>query len=379
MELNNYKLMKIPFVSKKKSFEILGVGPTSKYSFSGFAYYLVDTNNWCIVWERAIFTEAEYRKTDSAMLVTDHYKAYYGNVDFDREEVLGFSDIKGQVAIANQEQIDLINEFSLHHTKTVLKLEGVITGSNPTGSDSTISASPIHIDPRSELDYVRFINAIKRIRCIDKTFDKALKEVLHNVSDIERVFTNQITIDDLMVRNETFGKWMKIFNSDIDEFMEEDSGLMEYINEINQKEIRNSIQHLISMYDHNLIEETKLITKLRREFRVALLKEAIENGYTEYTGDNELSIYDTEAAHILGVSEIKQNDLDLEWIADPNNGLLLSPKLHTILDKHKIFLNEDGTFISNSDEYENISNYKIHDDILNNERREFIKLRNKYL
>ncbi len=378
MEFNNYRLLKIPFASKKKSFEILGVGKKSKYSFSGDAYYLIDTNDWCVVWERAILKETEYRPTDDAMLITSHYESYYIKKNIDRKELLGWSDENYEVRKADNEQISKINNYSLHHSRTVLTIEGVISGSNPTGSDSKIANSPIIIDPNENSDYIRFVNAIKRIRCIDKKFEFALKEVLHEVSDIEKVFPNEITLEDLMNRNETFGKWMKIFNSDIQEFMEEDSGVMEYINEINQRDIRDSIEHIISMYEHKLIEESKLVEKLRREFRVALIKEAIENGYNEYAGDEELSIYDTEAAHILGVSEIRKNKLDISWIADPNNGLLLSPKLHTILDKHKIKLNEDGTFTPNSEEYSNDFEYRIEEKILNNERKKFIKLRNEF-
>lgn len=379
MDFENYKLLKIPFCSKKKSFEILGVGKKSKYSFSGIAYYLIDLRSYCVVWERAVIKETEYRPTDNPMLITSHYNTYYLTKGIDRESIFPFSNTEYDLKIADQIIIDRINQYSLDHTKTVLSIEGVISGSNPTGSDSKIVNSPICIDPRFDNEYIRFVNAIKRIRCHDKLLNQALKEVLNEVSDIEKIFNKEITISELINSNLMFGKWMKIINSDIDELTDSDSDILEYVDQLNQKEIRDSVWHVISMYEKNLLDKDKLISKLRKEFRVSLIREAIENGYSEYAGDSELDILDTEAAHILGVSEIKNNNLDLEWIANPNNGLLLSPKLHTILDKNKVHLDESGLFTPVDDKYEGkLKKYKLNDEILNEERIKFINLRNKY-
>lgn len=377
---NKYRLLKVPFVSKKKIEEILATGKKGgKYSFSGNAYYVIDTTNYCIVWERAILTETEYRPTDSDMLVTSHYENYYINKNIDRNDIMGWCDESYEVKVADDEILRKINDYVLMNTSTVLSIEGVISGSNPTGSDSTISNSPILIDPRLEVDYYRFVNAIKRIRCHDKTINNVFKEYLNVVDDIENIFWNQITLEELIEKNDLFGKWMKVFNSDIAPITDDQEEMLEYLNSIKNNDIQNSVAHAIAMFENKMIEENKLITKLRREFRISLLKEAIENHFTEYTGNETLSIYDTEAAHILGVSEIKKFKLDFNWIANPNNGLLISPELHTILDKKKVLLKEDGTFEGIDSDYKDKVNNKIKEVVLNEERKEFIKLRNEYL
>ncbi len=380
MELNNYRLLKIPFVSKKKLAEIFGRSKgNNKYSFSGFAYYLIDSEKNCIVWERAFFKEAEYRPTDSDMLVTDHYNKLYIEKNISREDILGFSEQTKIVKKATNVDLDKINNHILKNVNTVLNAEGVLSGSNPTGSDSKIKNSPLVIDPRVETDYVRFQNAIKRVRCKDRALENALKSVLHEVKDIEKIFTKTITIEEFCSLNETFGKWMKIQNSDILNLSDAEDSIKEYLNEVDQTYLKESVEHAMSMFRHNLIQEDKLISKLRREFRIALLKEATENGYGEYTGLNDISVFDSEAAHILGVKEIKENNLDYKWIANPNNGLMLNPNTHTILDKKKITLTAEGTFIAVSKDYEGKELPSLEEELLNEERIMFINKRNEFL
>lgn len=381
MELNNYRLLKVPFVSKKKSFEILGVGSRRpKYSFSGNAYYLVETKNWTVVWERAILNEAEFRVTDRAMEKTRYYKQLFEKKNIDRKEMMGWTKSKTTViSKANKIQLERINEYSLNNIKTVLNIEGLITGSNPSGADYKKTNSPILIDPRLGSDYIRFVNAIKQIRNRNKEFERIFKEVFKKVSDIEKVFKNNISINQLASKNEQFRKWMKIYNFDVQEFKAEDKELLLYMEKVKISDIRRDVNHLISMNKIGLLDSKKLEKKLRKEFRLALINEAIEKGYSEYTGNKELSIHDTEASHIIDVSIIKKNNLNYSLIADPDNGLLLSPTLHSILDKNKIKLNENGTLTPISDEYSEMKNIKISDEIMNNRRRRFAKERNRYL
>ncbi len=377
MELNNYRLLKIPFASKKKIDELFGNKIKNKYSFSGVAYYLVDTEKYCIVWERAILNEFEYRPTDGAMETTSYYESILKK-EIDRTDWLGYSETNFKVEVANQEQINWANKISLKKIKTVLNIEGLLSGSNPTGSDAEFKKSPILIDPRYETEYIYFVNAIKRIRCHDKVLNNVLVNLLNEVKDIEEHFNDEITINELAEKNSMFRKWIKIVNSDLNDNNIDDEDIKAYVENVSNNEIKDSVYHIIAMSKLKYIEEAKAIEKLRREFRLSLLKEATENNYSEYSGKRDLAIKDTEAAHILGVSEIKKYNLDLEWIANPNNGLLLSPELHTILDKNKIFLNENGEFLPNSDEYSDFQ-AKLLKEILNGERIEFIKRRNEYL
>ncbi len=377
--MKGYKLLKIPFVSKKKRALTLGLKTNgAKYSYKGYAYYIIDDKSKCIVWERAILVESEYRPTDPSMLKTDYYNSYFIKKNIDRGKILGWSEVDKTIQLMTDEQISAINDLSLKHLNTVLSLEGILSGSNPSGAEKNIQSAPIIIDPESDIDYVRFVNAIKKIRCHDKSLNSVFKTHLKHISDIEKFFTEKITIDELINENVTFGKWIKIINSDLSSVQNDDE-IQEYLNMVKKSDVKNSIENIIAMNKYNLINEKKTIEKLRREFRVSLLKEAIENHYAEYTGKSDISIFDAEAAHILGVKEIRENDLDLKWIANPNNGLLLNPTLHTILDKNKMYLNEKGEFISLDESYGEGKYSELINDVMNNERVNFIKLRNKYL
>lgn len=378
MKLDNFKLMKIPFVSKKKMASILGASPgLNKYSYSGIAYYLVDSENNCIVWERAILKEFEYRPTDEDMLVTSHYKNYYERFGLNRRNIFGWSEKNKIIKEANKSIIQKVNDYSLNYTTTILAIEGVITGSNPTGSDKIIKKSPILFDPRVKTEYIRFINAIKKVRCHNNTLEKIFKENLKTVKDIEKIFTKTIEFNEFISKSNKFRKWIKIYNSDFSEVENNESDIIEYLQALDNNSLKTSIDQSILMFEKKLIDQNKLETKLRSEFRASLLKEAMDNNYSEFTGDENISIFDAEAAHILGVKEIKKHDLNIKWIADPNNGLLLRPDTHRILDKRKIHLNENGLFESKVNEYKNI-NLSIIEKILNEERVNFIKLRNKY-
>lgn len=376
---SKYKLLKIPFVSKKKLKEILNLKKgKSKYSYSGNAYYLVDTCNYYVVWEKAILNDFEYRPTDPDMLKSDYYKKKFISKNLDRVVLLGESNESYQVRKAESEKvIKKINDFIFKNTNTVLSAIEVVTGSNATGADSKIKKSPILIDPRVESNYQRFTNAIKRIRSHNKILSNILLDKLNSSDDIEKLFPNQISIEELMINNSMFRKWMEIYNSDIENKGHDQSDIAAYIKEITFSEINNAIDLQMALFENKMIEEEKLIAKLRREFRVALLKEAVENGYEEYSGEDKISIYDAEAAHILEVTDIKNDNLDLRWIADINNGLLLESTLHKIWDKKKFKLNEDGEFEGREDKYKNW-NRKVQQEILNNKRVKFIKKRNEY-
>ena len=97
MSNNDHYLLKIPFVSKRRYKEMLGLKLNGcKYSFEGYAYYIIN-NKYEIIWEKGEFTSIEtYRPNDEDMLKTDFFKNTLKK-NIDREKLFGYSDRKSVV------------------------------------------------------------------------------------------------------------------------------------------------------------------------------------------------------------------------------------------------------------------------------------------
>ncbi len=171
MNLENLLLVEIPFISKKRKKEMLGQPLRgNKYSYEGLAYYLVDpSKDYGIVWQRAKFISFEYKSMNEKFKKnpTAAYKILEGK-GFDREAI--FPTNKDEVVKANRDQIDQVNEFIFRKIKTVLDSEGVITGSNPTGSKGNYANSPFLLNyDHGDNDYFGykqfkiFVNSLKEI------------------------------------------------------------------------------------------------------------------------------------------------------------------------------------------------------------------------
>ncbi len=376
MELNNYKLLEIPFVSKKKYAEILGLKSKSKYSFEGVAYYLIDiTNGYNIAWERAELLESEYRPTDKKM---EKPTDYYTNIlkkGFDRKNILNGKE--GEISTANSDQLMKINTFSFNKLNTVLNIEGIVSGSNPSGAEKTKTASPILIKPeKNNNDYIRFVNAFKQIRKHNKIINNWLLMTFCKFQEIKDTFS-RISLSDLISNNKKLKNWIRIINDDINDADEDD--VVAYINDVTNQYTKENLEYTLALYEKNLIEKDKAISKLRRQFRINLISEANSNNYPEYLGNDMINFTDAEAAHIIDVNIIKkeENGYELSLIADPNNGLLLEPSMHKLFDDRKLTFDKDGNLLALNDEYKKWENKKLINGVWNNRRSSYMSERNK--
>ncbi|MCK5867695.1 MAG: HNH endonuclease [Mycoplasmataceae bacterium] len=370
----SYKLLVIPFVSKKRAGEISKIKCKAKYSFEGNAYYIIN-EEFKVVWQRAELSSFEYRPTDKEMMKpTNHYEKITKK-GFDRERIFPLTEHK--IVRANKEQIEEVNNFVLKNIETVLGVEGLISGSNSSGADKKMKSSPIVFDPRKETDFIRFTNAIKRIRIKDKAINEYIQNNITSFSDIKKHFPDMISIRELQENNELFGEWFKIINFVVEKNNKNDKTYP--FTEIAQSDIEHDVEYEISLYREKLLDKSKLVTKLRSKFRTSLLKYADDEKLVEFTGDENILINDTEACHIVDVKLILKHNFDLRMIADPNNGLLLSPNTHTIFDKNKITFNANGDIVIIDVGYNHLNKKTITPSVLTNKRVQNLRIREELL
>lgn len=181
----------------------------------------------------------------------------------------------------------------------------------------------------------------------------------------------------------------------------QDSGLMEYFNKYLDGEIVDEwIETLsgikvVSIYrDELTIDILRKVDKKRSEISETIRKDR------KYLMDSDLIDINVpfntlDAAHILGVSEIKQEALIeasrqypdstkinslLDKIDDLNNVLLIPHNYHFLLDKGYLIINEVGEFIKTSTNLDVYSEFGIKDKVkiknkyMTNERLEYIKI-----
>ncbi len=403
MNLENLLLLKIPFVSKKRKKEMLGqpLG-RNKYSYEGFAYYLVDpSKDYGIVWQRAKFISFEYKSMNEKLKKnpTIAYKRLQKK-GFDRESIFPIN--KDEVIKANKNQIDQVNKFIFREIKTALGSEGVITGSNPTGSNGIYANSPFLLNyDDGDNDYLGykqfkiFINSIKKIYKKNKEIENIIL-TFENIDNVIEYFRDKkITLKELMRKNIVFSKniilrnnleenYQNIWKDDVFKDVVINNGhINKFIKDekIKEEHIKKETNKIIIRMNKEEISKDEAIVNLRALFRKGLLKKFKKKEYRDLVlGDLPIKIEDAEAAHIISIKEIKERNLDYSLIADKNNGLLLSPTIHSIFDKNKISFDKNGIIIIIDKNYsDNIDINKINLNrwIMNKERINNFKIRNK--
>lgn len=386
--LDNFRLLVIPFVSVKKYNEIINFGKTeAKYSYEGQIFYLINKKGE-VVYDATKFISFEYRPFDDSMLhskkkkklgkdePTDCYLDLL-NQGFDRKSV--FPTSKNNVVLANSDQITNVNSFIFRKMDTALNAEKVITGSNPTGSESEFKKSPFLIKPnihsKENNKYIYFINAIKRIRIRDSNIRKEIRNKFSSLDQLKSYF-KIISINQLLEENNIFKNSLELVNNIYSEKNTKEE--LSYIEDLKKENhnFDNEVKKLILEFNEKLITSKTLIRKLRNIFRQRLLLEAKEKGFKEFCNDKNIELYDTQASHIISVSKIKNSkNPNYYLISDKDNGLLLSPNHHSLFDKNRITFNKNGNLIILDENYDRLK-LELDTKVLNGERSKNLEERN---
>lgn len=144
-------------------------------------------------------------------------------------------------------------------------------------------------------------------------------------------------------------------------------------NDVIIKKIIDSDQTTTKQVSIKEIEEDKRVKSLRRVFinsidkQLELMCDVLEEKLSTFIVGNNFER--PERAHIIPVSHLYQNDR-WEDIANHNNGIILDPNTHTLLDAGLLTFNDDFHLIY-TDTKKVYS--KINSIFLNAERKQFIK------
>lgn len=366
--MNNYlkdlRLLKIPFQSKSFLYELMDRKKyrKGKWKYEGIGYYLIDKENNVVFERPQLISASRYRMNDEKMKLTFFWKKW-GEI---RSEILDDCIDSESKSSMTEKQIEDINKVSIKKFKTILTLNQFVKGSNTTGAESNPKASEILISfsKDNEFSGYRFVNAIKKISC--KKNYGFLNNLINTFDDFKKF--KEIEFVDFLESNKIFKTNFNFIND-----LLFDINYEQYKN----SEIKNSREIILMQYLNNLITKDKMIERLRRVFRTSLLFNEIKNN----PKINKTKILDLEAAHIFNVEWITKlnDDSKYLWIADGNNGLLLEPTIHRLLDKNRFTYNLDGSIKILSEAYLDKKIKSINKNLIVKERVFFLKKRNRKL
>jgi hypothetical protein len=379
-----YTIVKVPFSSK----EILGTPRKPKYLIKGDAYYIFEKQNNAYVNVRQlakIYDEFTYRPNDPAMKKPT---SFYSNNSKDRKDIFSHSKISKEVKKASKDETNKLNKYILDNATTLKNINGMITGSNTSGCETNHNVCPFRIYDKKnpKYNYLRFENAFnnfKKSRVLS-TSPKFTFEELENKS---------ITIKEFIKLFPPFAKELYFYNSDVisPEELGADDNIKEIFNiavdklpKLNDKvQYYKDVSHeIVKRYSERThFEETpklkKCIQKLRSNFKNGLKLEALKNNMKEDYINEGIPIDVCEGAHLVAVADIKKEmkESELLMISNPNNGILVSPTAHTYMDKGYLSFDQNNGEPIFKRKTLNIGRLKKI--ILNDERKSFLKLRNK--
>ncbi len=408
---DNYFLMKIPFVSKKYlNLKLFEEDNRNKYSYKGIAYYLVNKKTNKINYELAHFDEFEYKPYDETMLISkeklkkgiEEPSDCYIKLEkqgLDRKQILFKRPKEEGISTADEEQINFVNNFIFRNINTILDSEKIITSSNPTGSESDFTKTPIYIDFISKEEYKEnykykiFINALKRAKKKDGNLYNYLRSRFCRSVDIVRELESnafeEITLEEFAMKNDSVYNLLSIMNDtekinpETNQYIKFKENFKEIFSTFIDKATHSYIDAQADMcvveYNKNYISWEQFEVKMRGLFRKSLTLEAKNNNLKDSVGSENILLDDTSACHIINVKDIKKakKPENYKLIADKDNGLLLGEEIHRIFDKNRITFDEDGNIITNIPEYKYLSSKKIDKKILNKKRIKLIQERNE--
>lgn len=396
IDYSSYYYVEIPFISKKILFES-NSKKNHKYGFSGTAYYIFNKND-CL--KQQVFKlnkNFDFRPNDKAMM--------YGGEDqkgtkfwkTNKEERIKIFPISKENKIVynslqKKEFENLnnkINKLTFTKLNTIISLEGFLSGSNTSGAESRLGATPFYINLNSEYNSLRFTNFFNRLLC-----NKRLKErIITKYSDLG--YIKKISLSELLLKKDfkdIFYKYnidivepdkfnvLDIWNEDISEKSNVEK-IKPIITSSEEILIRN---YAISISSGNLnnseIEklEKDLVIKLKKNQKDKLIFELKQNNQNSHLIGNNLSIKSQYISYISPIKDSKNKINNFRKIADANNGIIIDKDTHLLFDKQTI------TFNANTGKISYLSNIKcdeknINPIFLSRERKKYLSVRNEML
>lgn len=394
---NKLKAFKINFASKGFFKEKI-----NENKILGEAYYILN-NDYKIVKQFIQIKNANFRPTDAEMLKTFFYKRSnikkIRNVLEDIQKGYGYEpkDISKKQKIRlelKKNEVDYINKFLLEQFKIKSSID-IFTGSNSSGAESVATNSDIFAyENKNDLiqDGCNFTNPFNRneLYSKDKNVEiKSLDEI--ELISIEEYFKKAPSAKEIF-KEYNYSKYY-IFNDFADSIKSElntDLILDKIEKEFNlnsskeKKSIEYFIKQIYSKIDECFMfkKDKKTLAKNLRDYQKVLINYEKRELLKKYDSQsfqyfnnfiNNDNYPNCEHAHIISVEKILNEEDPLKWfqIADNNNCLLLSPNIHEAFDRKQIYFDESGNCFKKDNE--NISDISIKNEVLNNERKKYLK------
>ena len=372
-------VLKIPFESKKAFFP----KKNSKYFYKGDVYYLLDKKGYVLRDFMIVDEELlEYRPNDNAMMIGEGGKGtvFWKQKEDQRLKIFPKSPINFEVKTASIDEIKKLNDYSFEHTNTALTLEGMISGSNTSGSDSRIDATPI-ISTDAVFYGMRFVNAFKKLRKVKHNKNANIKYPI-KIGEFNTLV--KLSLSEYLEHFKFAKREFYRYNPESYNIIYKDSDDITqnlYFLEFKKNDLNKELQSykdmattIIEKYNSDIIKRELAINRLRGILRGLLLVEKHQKQKDPVIGREEKDS-NLDAAHLYDVRWIKSaSDSELWRIADINNGLLLPKDLHWKFDKDKEFnLDSSFEFIENNKK----TNIKIDPSYITEDRKYYINLRNK--
>ena len=380
--MNFEYILEIPFESRGEFYRKSG----SKYRYKGSAYYLLNKEGQVLRDFVQLNNElVEIRPNDNDMMIgrsgsgTGYWKQEL--VQNIRKEFFPSSPINKQVVSANIDLIKKINKYALNTHNTSLNMEGLLSGSNSSGADARIGATPF-ITTDVEFYGFRFVNAFKNIRVNSKNSKASSK---YPITEAQLNSSVKLTMKDYFDRFKHNRKIFYKYNPESYNIIYHDTEDMEtqrlYFLEKSislkneAKSYNETVMAILDKYNNSEIIRDTVIQRLRGILRALLLIEKHSLKEDVVIGRNETDS-NLDAAHLYDVRWIKkEDDSNLYKIADVNNGLLLPKEIHWRFDKDsKYFINDDFEIIDDGKKVGEINKLFIND-----ERMKYLNNRNNKL
>ena len=398
-----FTIVRVPFSSKKY------LTQNGKYNIQGTAYYIFDENMNNIRQLSKINSGTEIRPNDISMKKPTYFYKSKGKY---RKNIFRHSETNKEVVLASKDEINNLNEYTLKYETTIKNTEGMITGSNTSGCESNHRVCPYLINDlqnkKMPYNFLRFENAFNRMK-----IPKRMKVTNYVVNSWEELESESISISEFLKENTKFLNVFYFYNNDLideDQFKElvlsqetvkkvkeshnyilDDNNYIDQLkvskNELISKDIRKELKEKIMYYSESANISVRRIdsgssttklesSRLRNIFSTKLkIYSKLNNIQIDFLNEG-IPIQDCEAAHLVAVKDLKLEPTveNILSISDENNGILVSPTIHTLMDKGKLSFDKNGnTIIRNLNININVLDKKV----LTPKRIKYIKKRNK--
>lgn len=362
--LTNFNIVQVPFQNKIKA----------KRKIKGIAFYFFNSNWTKCYYQMPYLLSGQYRPNDQAMMNAQNGKGTkcWQVISQDRKALFPEQKENFLIQDLTSKQIKQINAKIWKgdsKISTILNLDRLLSGSNPSGAEKNFASTPFltkfESTPKSiwPLNFLVFTNVFKHFYQKKTAFLVKIQKNFANFSALKQASLSLETFLETKCNRQFLEKFYQ-YNRGL--LSKEDLSLnlqkklnfktfdQEFLKQQILPELKSELKSSLAKRDYFLQTiETQLpktftnkqIAKtLQRKLRFffkdtfTLQKKILQMKDSSFViKDHVENVASLEIAHIFSVRNAWLAK-DYKAIADYNNGILISANLHTLFDKNKCYL-----------------------------------------